>query len=396
MIWMATVEEVLADTSQLDYLDDDIQYVIDEDLRTITIPRDGVVLGVQGDKNINRVNFQMPRYYNGFDMSEFDVRVNYKNANGDKNFYIVKDATVRDDVIYFTWLVDPYATAYIGMVQFVVRLFKLDEENGDHIFYTTHNSAQVLEGLMVDEQLTEEEYSDWSSKLQQELSDVLKAKTDEYSSKIEDYVNGLQSGVDEYVNNLQSGVEDYVNNLNGGINDLIRPAIDNYIASNNLGPGYAVGEWIPLPLHSDGTSIVAAGWKTKGVYIRIENMVYIEGYLFNENINSFSLDGISDLPFTKSFGGGPNVISNLLIKDGKQNELSHRFPSGGNAINSIVPKEDVPINIHISGCYTTDDEFESQYKPTNLSIPTILIDNFSGIEFVEGDSKTITLTEVVE
>ena len=75
---MATLEEViedLGDLSKSEYLLDDIQYIIDENLRTIAIPDDGVVLGVVGDKNVNRVNFQMPRYYNGFDMSLFKYRI---------------------------------------------------------------------------------------------------------------------------------------------------------------------------------------------------------------------------------------------------------------------------------------------------------------------------------
>ena len=150
---MATLEQVLSDLPEEEYLYDDIQFLIDEDLRTVTIPPDGVVLGVNGDKDVNRVNFQMPRYYNGFDMSLFKYRVNYKNANGDLNFYDVKDVTIKDDIIYFTWLVDRNAAAYIGEVYFVVRLYKTDGTKVTQNFYTSLNNAKVLEGLQVDENL---------------------------------------------------------------------------------------------------------------------------------------------------------------------------------------------------------------------------------------------------
>ena len=68
---MPTVDELLDDATGIEpaYLNDDIQYIIDENLRTVTIPGNGVVLGVKGDKDTNRVNFQMMRYYNGFDLS---------------------------------------------------------------------------------------------------------------------------------------------------------------------------------------------------------------------------------------------------------------------------------------------------------------------------------------
>lgn len=148
---MANLEEVLSDLPKEDYLLDDVQYIIDENLRTITIPEDGVVLGVIGDKNVNRVNFQMPRYYNGFDMSTFKCRINYVNANGDVNFYDVEDLTIIDESIYFTWLVDGTAAAYIGETKFVVRLYRTDGTKVTQNFYTTYNTASVLEGLIVDE-----------------------------------------------------------------------------------------------------------------------------------------------------------------------------------------------------------------------------------------------------
>ena len=176
---MSTVEEALANASEIDYLDDEIQYIIDENLRTIAIPSNGVVLGVQGDRNVNRVNFQMVRYYNGFDMSQFAFRINYKNANGDSNFYEVNDMTVRDDKIYFTWLVDAIAAAYVGKVQFVVRIFRIVESTEVQNFYTTSNYADVLEGLFVDEQMPEEELKSWESELKEKLEEDLNKKLEE-------------------------------------------------------------------------------------------------------------------------------------------------------------------------------------------------------------------------
>lgn len=148
---MANLDEVLSDLPKEEYLLDDVQYIIDENLRTIAIPEEGVVLGVIGDKDVNRVNFQMPRYYNGFDMSAFKCRVNYVNANEDLNFYDIEDLTIIDDKIYFTWLVDATAAAYVGETTFVVRLYKTEGTKVTQNFYTTYNHATVLEGLQVDE-----------------------------------------------------------------------------------------------------------------------------------------------------------------------------------------------------------------------------------------------------
>ena len=76
----------MADVSEEDTAYD---FVIDEDLRVIAVPERGVVLGVEGDKDANRIRFRMNKTWRGYDMSKFDLRINYQNANGDKNYYTV-------------------------------------------------------------------------------------------------------------------------------------------------------------------------------------------------------------------------------------------------------------------------------------------------------------------
>lgn len=61
-------------------------FAIDDKLRTITMPNNGSVFGVSGDIEVNQVEFQMPRYCAGFDMTDFTGRVNYVNPNGDSNY----------------------------------------------------------------------------------------------------------------------------------------------------------------------------------------------------------------------------------------------------------------------------------------------------------------------
>ena len=171
------------------YLQDEIQFRIDNDLRTIAIPADGVVLGVVGDKNVNHVNFQMPAWYNGFDMSEFQARINFVDPEGNPNYYTVNDMTVYDpegnevtgtpgenDTLYFTWLVDSYATQYAGTVQFSVRLFKLDNSDGVsrlvQAFNTQINACNVLSTIQLAEYVTSEQAEDILYHYMNELGDV--------------------------------------------------------------------------------------------------------------------------------------------------------------------------------------------------------------------------------
>ena len=127
--------------------------VIDDNLRTMTIPSDIVLLGVESDDDVNKIPFQMPKEYSGFDLSTFSVRINYMNAHGDGDVYVVDDLAVDGDdpsKMNFTWLVGRNACMYKGNTQFIVCLKKFaDDNSGDVIqeFNTTVYSLPVLQGL---------------------------------------------------------------------------------------------------------------------------------------------------------------------------------------------------------------------------------------------------------
>ena len=157
----------MADTSTEDSAYD---FVIDEDLRVIAVPECGVVLGVEGDKDVNRVHFRMNRYYRGTDISDFNIRINYQSAEGEVNYFPVTEKTVADDAIYFVWLVGADTVATKGTVYFVARFFTA-EEDGTIVqeFNTTLGNARTLEGLAVDAQAEDKPVKDLLAQLEYDL-----------------------------------------------------------------------------------------------------------------------------------------------------------------------------------------------------------------------------------
>lgn len=134
--------------------------VINDDLRTMQIPASITLLGVESDDDVNKIPFQMPKEYCGFDLSTFSARINYVNANGDGDIYLVSDLAVDGDdpsLMNFTWLVGRNACAYKGNTQFIVCL-KLFDENSTVIkeFNTTVYSLPVLEGLETTEAVVQQ------------------------------------------------------------------------------------------------------------------------------------------------------------------------------------------------------------------------------------------------
>ena len=134
--------------------------VINDDLRTMQIPESITLLGVESDDDVNKIPFQMPKEYRGFDLSTFSARINYVNANGDGDIYLVDDVEIDGDdpsLMTFTWLVGRNACAYKGNTQFIVCL-KLFDENSTVIkeFNTTVYSLPVLQGLETTEAVVQQ------------------------------------------------------------------------------------------------------------------------------------------------------------------------------------------------------------------------------------------------
>lgn len=135
-------------------------FEIDSNLRTINIPVTVKNIGVESDDDVKRLEFTMPKQYGEFDLSQFRIRINYVNANGDKSIYLVEDKKVSGDNITFSWLIGRDVTKYKGQVNFIVCL-KLSDAKGKILkeLNTTLCRLEVLEGLevvpVIDEKTTD-------------------------------------------------------------------------------------------------------------------------------------------------------------------------------------------------------------------------------------------------
>lgn len=150
---MATAEEILA---TMEEVNEQSVLEIESDLRTIKIPGDIKILGVESDDDVFRLHFKMPKMYGEVDLSEFALRINYMNAKQEGDVYQVTDAKVEDDVIGFSWLVGRHAAKYKGSVRFIVCA-KLTDSSGIVVkeFNTTTAALPVLEGLETGEEVVQ-------------------------------------------------------------------------------------------------------------------------------------------------------------------------------------------------------------------------------------------------
>lgn len=152
-------------------------FVIDKSTRTITAPAGFKNFGVESDENSNRVYFQCPRYVgDNLDLATLNIRVNFQNANKEKDQYIVTDVAIDGENICFSWVLSRKATAYKGSISFIICAVKTNAQGViTNEWNTTLATGAVLSGLEVETPEIPEEVTDVVNQL---LDIVNTAKSD--------------------------------------------------------------------------------------------------------------------------------------------------------------------------------------------------------------------------
>lgn len=128
--------------------------------RVIVVPDRYKTFGVEEDTNVERVKFKFPKIVgDNVDLTTLDLRINFQNASGGLDKYVVDDATETDDgYITFSWVIQDGVTPQSGQISFVVQAVKSTEDGTvEKKWSTTLNKiGQVLEGLEVDETIAQQ------------------------------------------------------------------------------------------------------------------------------------------------------------------------------------------------------------------------------------------------
>lgn len=99
-----------------------------------------------------RKHFKVARYVgNNLDMSKAHIYINYTNAEGEPDSYIVTDAAIEGDTVTFSWVLSSIVTAYKGDVLFVVcARWSSSDGTETNRWHTTLAKGINLEGLETD------------------------------------------------------------------------------------------------------------------------------------------------------------------------------------------------------------------------------------------------------
>lgn len=135
--------------------------VIDAQTRTITVPEQYKLFGVENDKRVERVYFQCPKIVgDNQDLSQdYQLFINYENANGDPDAYHIDDMEVDGDNITFSWLLEENVTKYRGDIQFafgaIIPGDELLDPDKNRWNTTINTDCTCLVGLKCTQQVAE-------------------------------------------------------------------------------------------------------------------------------------------------------------------------------------------------------------------------------------------------
>lgn len=127
--------------------------VVDNNLRTISIPQSVPLLGVTHDNDVHEIFFVIPVSYNDVDLSGYTVNVNWMNAGGEIGVAETTEETSEDETVMIRkWTVGDGPCKYAGECQFILCL-----KSGEYEYNTQRASLPVYSGIETDD-VTIEKY----------------------------------------------------------------------------------------------------------------------------------------------------------------------------------------------------------------------------------------------
>lgn len=156
---------------------------IDPELRELILPSEKLVLGINGDVEVNAVQFQLPLTYREFELKKLTPRINYVNPNGDAYYY---ETVMESDEsnCYFIWPITPDITAYTGHVRFSLTLYQTEEGTILHKFNTRSATGRVYTGFEAEKQVTPEQQQTLLSKLETQIKADLNDHTERLKNEL--------------------------------------------------------------------------------------------------------------------------------------------------------------------------------------------------------------------
>ena len=166
------------------FSDDDISNIDNE--KNITLNKKQ--LNISQEENSQYIPFEMPRYYDGFDLVNTTISIHYETSNKRHGASKPVNVTFNDEKIRFGWLIDAGATVDVGKLKFEI-----------HAYGTVTGNDGVAKGYV------------WKTKSNENLN-VIQSLCD-----CEEVVNNIDdTWIQELVTDIAREIADEIKNVSVG------------------------------------------------------------------------------------------------------------------------------------------------------------------------------------
>lgn len=151
-------------------------HIIIGDDRFITVPKELQRIAVQYDHDVETVTFDCPRYWDGLDMSDLSIYINYMRKDKYVGCYKATDISVdtaNSNIMHFNWKISRNVSEVMGELKFLVCIKKGDSEGYEinHWNSELNTEMYISEGLEPGEGVFDA-YPDIIAQWQEEVDQV--------------------------------------------------------------------------------------------------------------------------------------------------------------------------------------------------------------------------------
>lgn len=248
-----------------EYADDNISQINDE--KTVVVNQKQI--NITQEKNSQFIPFEMPRYYDGYDLTQATILIYYVNADNQGNMSNAVNVYYNSDKIRFGWLVDDYATAKAGKLKFEIQAIGVNSKGEGYIWKTRPNETlNVIQSLSTDQTIVKPS-DDWITEFltqvqeQVALAQSAANNAQSFTSEASEYAQNAANSVTQAQTIVDDAKTELTNVVQTSVDEKVDAALANYYQKSDVYTKVEVDQKIEDIDISDELNLVIADTDSK-------------------------------------------------------------------------------------------------------------------------------------
>ena len=251
-------------------------------------------INITQEENSQFIPFEMPRYYDGYDLTKATLSIHYETKNGRHGSSKPINVAYNDEKIRFGWLVDAGATLEAGKLKFEIHAYGTVRGNDGVVKgYTwktkTNENLNVLQSLCdcedvinnIDDSWMQELIADIAENIAEEIKDIAVGEQVEAAENAASSAQASANAASQYAENASTAATEALNKVLGDY------ATTNYV--DTAIAGVDVTEQLKDYAKTEDVNATVLGVNNNlqnNYYTKIETNGILENYATKEDVST--------------------------------------------------------------------------------------------------------------